>query len=561
MVIQKFNKLIRNKWLWGAFAIAISAFFAFDFLIADLGAERPSETSGGAGTLAGQNVDAKLFLDLAEDVPGIGRQRASEMKQGDVNRQAWENYAALKVAEELGLQVTDAEVASVIRSDPTFQQNGAFSFALYQRALRDNSITPERFEVFLKRRLTLARLAQSVLGSAAWISPMELDQMVADMTDVFTVRVATFRQAKKDADAVKVDDAAVKAWYDKNQKSLELPERIKVRLVKFNAADTNLLARMTVTEDEMRDRYDATIDKYTSTDTNGVETVKKFEDVKGAIEKDLRLIAAVQCLETNLNFRVYATPAKKDAAKDKDGRLPSRLDAIAKEDGLKVETSDWFSLEGGYQEGFMKRAYLICPGAQNFAEALAELDMESEDLRYAVVSSPRAVWLVEKVAVSPKHVPTFDEAKDAIKPRVLRDAKADAFKAQIEAVAKKGVAAVEAEKTISTNVTFSVADVYQGENSGIANAAAVASAAMKLKKGEVSEFAPTGVGQAILVVCKDRVPGDAAKTAILRSQIQESLEMALQRPLPAAWMKWNLERLGFEPGEVSSVVNPEEVDE
>ena len=33
MVIQKFNKIIRNKWIWGAFAVAISAFFAFDFLI------------------------------------------------------------------------------------------------------------------------------------------------------------------------------------------------------------------------------------------------------------------------------------------------------------------------------------------------------------------------------------------------------------------------------------------------------------------------------------------------------------------------------------------------
>ena len=38
MVIQKFNKLIRNKWIWGVFAVAISAFFAFDFLIADLNA-------------------------------------------------------------------------------------------------------------------------------------------------------------------------------------------------------------------------------------------------------------------------------------------------------------------------------------------------------------------------------------------------------------------------------------------------------------------------------------------------------------------------------------------
>ena len=36
MVIHQFNKLIRNKWVWGAFAIAISAFFAFDFLLDDL---------------------------------------------------------------------------------------------------------------------------------------------------------------------------------------------------------------------------------------------------------------------------------------------------------------------------------------------------------------------------------------------------------------------------------------------------------------------------------------------------------------------------------------------
>ena len=27
MVIQKFNNLIRNKWVWGVFALAVSAIF------------------------------------------------------------------------------------------------------------------------------------------------------------------------------------------------------------------------------------------------------------------------------------------------------------------------------------------------------------------------------------------------------------------------------------------------------------------------------------------------------------------------------------------------------
>lgn len=549
MVIHQFNKLIRNRWLWGAFAIAISAFFAFDFLIADLGSESRAETSGDAGTLAGKSVDGKLFAALAEEARGFGRSRDWQMKQGDVNRQAWENYAALLVAGKAGVEATDAEVQAIIRRDPSFQQNGGFSFALYQRALRDNGLTPERFEAFLKRRVTLMRLGQAVLGSAAWTSPMELDQAVADMTDTFTVKVATFTQSKKDADAVKVDDKALKAWFEKNQKSLELPERTKIRFVKFDATNKDLLARMTVTEDEMRDRYDVTIDKYTSTDTNGVETVKKFEDVKAGIEKELRQIAAVQCLETNLNVRAYAQKAAKGS---------SRLDEIAKEEGLKVQTSDWFALDGGYQEGFMKRTYQICPGAKGFSEAVAELDTSSEDLRYAVVSSANAVWLIEKAETSPKHVPTFDEAKKAIGPRALRDAKADAFKAQVEAIAKKGAKAVEAVKGVSTNLTFTVSDLRQGTDSGIENAMAVARAAMKLKKGEVSEFTLTSPGHALLVVCEDRTAGDAAKAMVLRSQIRDELAMLQQRQIPESWRKWNLERLGFETGEISSVENPEE---
>lgn len=544
MVIHQFNKLIRNKWIWGAFAIAISAFFAFDFLVADLGRSEPSAGgSSAAGTLGGEKVNAQVFTDIAEEIRGFGQQRDWKRPAGEVNRAAWESYAALAVAGKDGLEATDAEVSAMIRNDRSFQQNGGFSFALYQALLRQNGLTPERFEAYLKRRMTLMRIGQAVLASAAWASPMELDQAIADMTDTFTVKVARFSQEKKDADAVKVDDAALKKWYEDNKKSLELPERVKIRFAKYNAADPMVLAKMTVTEDEMRDRYDVTVDKYTSTDTNGVETVKKFEEVKAEIEKELRQIAAVQYFETNLNDRVYG---------DSPVAAAGRLAAVAKADGVKVETSDWFSVDGGYQEGFMKRASQIFPGVQGFSEVVAELDPSSEDLRYGIITSEKAVWLIEKAETSPKHVPTFEEAKDAIRPRALRDAKADAFKASVEAIAKKGAKAVEAVKGVSTNITFTVADLRNGAPA-FENQMAVARAAMKLKKGEVSEFTQTGLGKAILVVCEDRVAGDAAKAMVLRSQVRDDLAMLQLRQIPDTWKKWNLERLGFEPGEISSV--------
>ena len=543
MVILQFNKLIRNKWIWGAFAIAISAFFAFDFLVDDLFGDRGREESraGNAGTLAGEAVDASLFAEIQEDVRGIGRNRDWKTPQDEVNRTAWETYAALKVAGLNGIEATDAEVQNAIRNDRSFQQNGAFSFRLYQALLRENSMTPERFEASLKRRITLMRLSQAILGSAAWASPIELDQAVADMTDTFTVKVARFKQAPKDADKVKVDDAAVKAWYEKNLKSLELPERIKIRYVKYDATKKETLDKMIVTEDEMRDRYDATIDKYTSTDTNGVEQVKKFEEVKAEIEKDLRQIAAVQCFETNLNQRAYAVKAAKGA---------SRLDEIAKEDGLKVAVSDYFTLGDGYQDGFMKGIWSICPGAEGFAEAVAELDSESEDLRYAVVASDKAVWLIEKAEVSAKHTPTFEEAKSVIRPRALRDAKADAFKASVEAIAKQGVEAVLKSGEVSTNLTFCVSEM---KNGSFPDQMSVARAAMKLKAGEVSDFTLTGTGRALLVVCEKREAGDAAKVMLAKNRVQGDVTMLQQRQIPESWRKWNLERMGFETGDISSL--------
>jgi hypothetical protein len=548
MVILQFNKLIRNKWIWGVFAIIVGGAFAFDFLVDDLLRDDKGDRgdASSVGTLGGENVPASLFRDITEELRGFGQNRDWRRKSSEVNREAWEICAMLEAARRNGLEATDAEVAKAIRSDRSFQKNGQFSFALYQRLLRENSLTPERFEQFLKRRLTMSKIAESGAGSAVCASPMEVEQAVNDMTDSFTVKVARFAEDKKEADAVKLDEEGLKKWYDEHAKSLELPERIKLRMVAFDATDTNVLAKMTVSEDALRDHYDVTVDKYTSTDTNGVETVKKFEEVRDLVDKEVRQVEAVEYFVTNLNSRVYGVKAA-------EGK--SRLDEIAAEEGRKVVTTDWFAPDGTYKEGFMKRAYQICPGAQTLNEVVAELDSDSEDLRYGVVRSDRTVWLVEKVETSPAHVPTFEEAKEIVRPRALDAAKADAFKAKVEAVAKKGVDAVLASGNVSTNITFAVCDLNSG---AFPDQNAIVGAAIKLRKGEISEFTSTGKGRGLLVVCEDRVPGDAAKAQIWKLQVSGSAEALQRRQIPEAWQKWNLERLGFETGDGSSVVDAEE---
>ena len=549
MVIQKFNKIIRNKWIWGAFAVAISAFFAFDFLIMDLNSPDTARPSSAYGTLAGENVDGELFSELASEVRGIGPNRDWKRDQGEVNRAAWENYAALKIAAKNGIEATDEEVAEMIRRDPSFSQNGAFSFQLYQALLRQNSLQPEKFEQSLKRRLTLMRLNQAVLGSAVWGSPLETEQALSDMIDTFTVKIARFRQSKKDADAVKLDDKGLEKWYLDNTNSIALPERVKLRTVSYDASASNVLAKMSVTEDEMRDRYDVVSDKYTVTDTNGVETVKKFEEVKGEIEKELRLMAAVEFFRTNLNIRAYAVKAKAGS---------SRLDEIAAEDGKKVVVSDWMTLSDRYVEGFMRRIASVFPGAEAAAETIAELDSSSEDLRYGVIVSEKTVWLVELAETSPAHVPTFEEAKSVITPRALSAARADAFKANIASLAEKGTNALFAAAFhVSTNISFSVSDMKQGDFS---DQFAVARAATKLVKGEISPLAMTAPSRGLVVYCVDRVPGDAAKSTLMKSQIQSEVTSLQFRQLSDEWKKSNLEQMGYKAGDLSST-QPQQIEE
>jgi len=205
----------------------------------------------------------------------------------------------------------------------------------------------------------------------------------------------------------------------------------------------------------------------------------------------------------------------------------------------------------------MKSSSSVCPGAKGFAEAVAELDSSSEDLRYGVVSSDKAVWLVEKAETSPAHTPSFEEAKEAIRPRALRDAQAAAFKASVEAIAANGAEAVLATENVSSNITFSVCDLKAGD---FPDQVAIAGAARKLAKGEVSGFTKTGARSGLLVVCEDRQGGDAARATLLSAQVRDDLSRLQSGQIPELWRKWNLERLGYETTDISSVEEPEDAE-
>ncbi len=542
MVIHQFNRLIRNKWVWGVFAVAISVFFAFDFLFTGGGEER---ASGEAGTLGGKDVASAQFREIVEELRGLGRQRDNKTPAAEINRRAWETIAALAVAKEAHLIATDEDVREAIRSDRSFQEGGKFNAARYQLLLRENYLTPERFEASVRRSLTLAKISRVVLGGAAWVSPLELNGAVNDWTDKYTVRIATF--SDKNAAAVKLDDAGLEAYYKDNTNSIAMPDCVTVKYVKLMADAPARLAQFKITDDELHDHYDANLSRFETTGTNGVTVTKKFEEVKPILEKELQLIASLEAYRTNMLFRVYPPDGKIDAKAD-------MLAKIAAEEKQTVKTSPLFALDGrGYVAGFMSRVSDFAPDCSGFATTVAELDPESADLRYGVVAGTNAVYLLERASFVKAHVPSFKEAKEVIRPKALAAAKAKAFKESVEK--KRALAAAElakgkpfdaklfADANVTTSITFSVSSL---QNNSFPNAMTIAAPTMKLEKGQISEFIETPLsGNGLLVYLEKREPGDAASAQMVRMQLRDDIGRLASGALASDWNAWNLNRLGF----------------
>ncbi len=554
MVIHQFNRLIKNKWVWGVFAIAISVFFAFDFLFVGGGEE--GRSAGTVGKLGGKELKAAEFDRLVSDARGFGRGRDNKSSNAEVNRRAWQSAAALAVAKEASLEATDADVRAAINRDPSFRgQGGAFDMRQYEVLLRDNGLSPVLFEQFLKRRLTLDKLQQVVLGSAAWVSPMELEGALNDWTDKFTVRIAAFTD--KDAEKVTIDDKGIEAYYKDNTNSIALPDCVTVKYAKFKADAPARLAQFKISDEELHDRYDATSKRFETTGTNGVTVTKTFDQVKGILENELKVIASVEAYRTNLLFRVY--PQDEKAAAD---FKTDRLEKIAAEEKVKVETSKPFALDGrGYVKGFMVYPSQIAPGCEGFTAAVAELDSESQDTRYGVVQGTNCVYLIERASFTKAHVPTFAEAKEIIRPDALADARQKAFKAAVEKT--RALVAADLAKgkpfdekslvgaSVSTQIVFSASQL---QYNSFQDAMYVARNTMKLEKGKLSDFISTAnPKRALVVYVANREPGDAAQAQLARTQLRDELSRNAAMTLPTAWLKWNLDRMGYETTAATSV--------
>ena len=528
MFIYRFNQLIRSRILWGFFAIIIS--FAF----VAVGSCFRAPPGAVAGKLNGKKISGQAFEEAVTAIRGVGRNRNTEMPERMVQRKAWEQVAAMQVAAQNGLTVKEKDIRDEIQGQRAFHGENGFDMNLYTRVLREHGLSRTQYESLVGHSILMEKIGMLV-QSATWISPLELQDELAAMTDKFTVQTATLSNRFAGVE-MRLSDEDYKKFYEEHKESFRLPDRVSVRYVAIPAS--NYLARVTVPEDRLLYHYDANLDKYKTSDTNYVDGVKPFADVRDEIFAILQREEARDCIETNMMFWVFRKLEK--AAPD------TVLATVAANEGVEVKTSPLFAQnEPLYWAG----------NAKDFAKKAFDLDPEAMDARFDIVHGNDALFVIELAQKSAAHVPAFEDVAEDVKQRAQEKARKEAFdsyakeiRADISTLMEGGKtfadAVTEKALNVTTSLTYTVSEM---QSKPFPNSYAIAYGAMSLKKGELSEAVPASLTQSLLIYLQDRQPGDTLAADMMSTQVRANLSRRRDNTLFNDWLKWNLDQQRFEP--------------
>ena len=171
----------------------------------------------------------------------------SEVLEALIRRQLLLNRAT-----RTGMAVTDGQLQSMIGGLPAFQNEGKFSFPLYEQYLRSRGMTPAMFEASVRQDLLLGQV-DDAFGETSFV-PRTVVDVLARLSEQQR-EVSTFSIAPdKFTSQIKLDPDAAKKYYDSNQGEFRIPEQVRVDYVTLTV--DSLMSQIAIDPAEVRKYYD-----------------------------------------------------------------------------------------------------------------------------------------------------------------------------------------------------------------------------------------------------------------------------------------------------------------
>ncbi len=222
-----------------------------------------------------QNRYARLYNYYAQIFKGnFDQAKAKEMGLDKATfNELIKEALLINLAHDMGLIVTDEEIAKTIASMPAFQNGGKFDKNLYIKVLEQNHLRPKEFENQIAKELLLKKLRQA-------LSPALFD------LEFQTVASALFMGDKveyKPLDAsqipVQIDEKELKRFYEEHKDRYQTPTYYDIALIEVKPKN------LSIDQKELEEYYKNHRHNYT--DSEG--KILPFERAKEQVLADYRM--------------------------------------------------------------------------------------------------------------------------------------------------------------------------------------------------------------------------------------------------------------------------------
>lgn len=224
-----------------------------------------------------------------------------ETRMAVLNDIVEQRLLALEAA-KLRMGTSDEALRDVITKIPAVQENGQFSMARYEAALKAQGLTQAGFEQQLRQNITLQQISGGLSGSGL-VSQVAVNSIYRIQSEQRQVEELRF-QPEQYLTQVKLDDGAVKAYYDANKTMFEVPEQVRAEYLTLSLAA--LQSQVNVPAEEVKAWYEGHKDRYQQAEERRASHILIPIDAgAGEAEKAKAKIKAEEVLK-----EVQKTPAK-----------------------------------------------------------------------------------------------------------------------------------------------------------------------------------------------------------------------------------------------------------
>ena len=280
-------------------------------------------------------------------------------------------------ARAMGINVSLEQLKQVIMADKGFQdENGRFNEQKFRNFLAQSGLTEDQLIENLRRQFELQNVA-NLAANGNIVSSQQLERIAKLMQAEREIRTAVV-DPRNFAAGVKVDDAALKAYYDKDKSKYLIPKAVKFEYIELSAK--TLADRQTVSEEEVKKAF---AEQQSSAQPKQEVSHIMFALTQGGDKAKIKAEAEKVLAEAKAspdNFAALAQKYSQDTATaqsggalgvvDKSSALPEEFKAAI----AKLNKGDIALVES--TAGFHIVRITNTQGQQSFDEAKASLEAE-----------------------------------------------------------------------------------------------------------------------------------------------------------------------------------------